>query len=188
VRDAVLAVHPSRVLEVGCGTGEFAVSLRAGGVPELVALDISPKMVEIAASRGVDARLGDVQRLPFADRQFDCAVAAWMLYHVPDLNMALSELTRVLTEHGRLVVGTIANDTRPDELDRLLGAPPDAGYTFSSENGHAMLLEHFQHVDQVECLHPGVPQPDGATPLRGSTPNPRPPRRHHPRLPRQVQA
>ena len=43
-------------------------------------------MVELARARGVDARVGDVQELPFADGAFDCVVAAWMLYHVPDLD------------------------------------------------------------------------------------------------------
>ena len=150
-RDAVLATQPRRVLEVGCGTGEFAVSLRDAGIAEVVALDISPRMVEIATARGVDARVGDVERLPFGDSEFDCVVAAWMLYHVPHLDVALSELARVVTAHGCLVACTNANDTRPDELDRLLQMSPDAGYTFSSENGRTMLLEHFERVDRTDC-------------------------------------
>ena len=48
------------------------------------------------ARAGVDARVGDVQDLPFEDGEFDCAVAAWMLYHVPDVERALAELARVL--------------------------------------------------------------------------------------------
>ena len=42
-------------------------------------------MVELARARGVDARVGDVQALPFEDESFDAALAAWMLYHVPDV-------------------------------------------------------------------------------------------------------
>jgi GrpB-like predicted nucleotidyltransferase (UPF0157 family)/SAM-dependent methyltransferase len=150
-REAVLATGPRRVLEVGCGTGEFALSLRAGGIAEIVAVDISPRMVEIATARGVDARVGDVERLAFDEGEFDCAVAAWMLYHVPHLDRALAELARVVAAGGRFVACTIANDTRPDELDRLLQTSPDAGYTFSSENGREMLLDHFERVDQTDC-------------------------------------
>ena len=73
---------------------------------EIVALDQSARMVALAAARGVDARVGDVQELPFADESFDVAVAAWMLYHVPDLDRALAELARVLVRGGRLVAVT----------------------------------------------------------------------------------
>ena len=47
-------------------------------------------------ARGVHAVIGDVQELPFPDADFDCAVAAWMLYHVPDLDRGIAELARVL--------------------------------------------------------------------------------------------
>ena len=54
----------------------------------------------------------DVQALPFADGAFDVAVAAWMLYHVPDLDRALAELARVLRPGGRLVaVDELARST-----------------------------------------------------------------------------
>ena len=88
------------MLEVGCGPGELAARMatelgargRRGG--------LSPRMVELARARGVDARVGDVQELPFADASFDCAVAAWMLFHVPDLDRGLGELARVLRPAG----------------------------------------------------------------------------------------
>jgi SAM-dependent methyltransferase len=52
---------------------------------------LSPQMAELARRRGVDARVGDVQGLPVAGGEFDCVLAAWMLYHVPDLDRALSD-------------------------------------------------------------------------------------------------
>ena len=73
---------------------------------EVVALDVSERMVELARARGVDARVGDVQELPFADASFDTVVAAWMLYHVPDLDRGLAEIARVLAPGGRLVAVT----------------------------------------------------------------------------------
>jgi ubiquinone/menaquinone biosynthesis C-methylase UbiE len=63
---------------VGCGRGELAerIALEVGA--EVVAVDQSERMVELARER-VDARVGDVQELAFDDGSFDCAVAAWML-------------------------------------------------------------------------------------------------------------
>src|SRR5262249_26806624 len=57
-------------------------------------------------ARGIDARVGDVQDLPFDEGEFDVAVAAWMLYHVPDLDRGLAELARVLKPEGVLVAVT----------------------------------------------------------------------------------
>jgi SAM-dependent methyltransferase len=104
--DAVRAAAPRRVLEVGCGWGEFAARVQEELGAEVVAVDLSPRMVELARERGVDARVGDVQELPFADGEFDVAVANWMLYHVPDLDRALAELARVVRVGGQLVAAT----------------------------------------------------------------------------------
>lgn len=96
----VIAAAPQRVIEVGCGRGEFAEALLGAGI-EVVAVDQSLRMVELAAARGVDARVGDVQGLPFPAESFDAAVANFMLYHVPDLDRGLSELARVLPSPSR---------------------------------------------------------------------------------------
>jgi len=96
---------PRRVLEVGCGRGEFAERLAGAGIG-VVAVDQSARMVELTRARGVDARLGDVQALPFADGEFDAAVANFVLYHVRDIHRALAELARVLRPGGTLVAAT----------------------------------------------------------------------------------
>ena len=94
---AIAACRPRRVLEVGPGPGELSARMTAELGAEVVALDVSERMVELARRRGVDARVGDVQSLPFEDGSFDTVVAAWMLYHVPDLDRGLAEIARVLT-------------------------------------------------------------------------------------------
>jgi len=77
-------------------------------------------MVELTRKRGIDARLGNVQGLPFEDGEFDCAVAAWMLYHVSDIDRALGELARVLRPDGHLVAVTNSRE-HLRELKDLLG-------------------------------------------------------------------
>ena len=86
--EALRARRPARVLEVGCGTGQLAERMMRQLDAELIAVDVSPSMVEETRSRGVDARMADVEQLPF---EFDCAMAAWMLYHLPDLDRGLAE-------------------------------------------------------------------------------------------------
>ena len=147
--EAVAESAPKRVLEVGCGTGWFAARVQRELGVEVVAIDQSDRMVELARAEGVDARVGDVQALPFADSEFDCAAANWMLYHVPDLDRGVAELARVLRPGGRLVAITNGKDHLL-ELWRLVGAEDSRlsrDFAFGAENGEEILSRHFQQVE-----------------------------------------
>ena len=145
---AVAEVSPRRVLDVGCGWGAFADRIAREVGAEVIAVDLSPRMVELARARGVDARVGDVQELPFADGRFDCAVANWMLYHVPDVERGVAELARVLRPGGRLVAATNGLGHLA-ELWALVGRdrraePP----RFFAETGERLLRRRFRTVDR----------------------------------------
>jgi ubiquinone/menaquinone biosynthesis C-methylase UbiE len=141
---AVAAVRPLRILEVGCGWGELATRLARDTGADVSAVDLSPRMVELARAAGVQAEEGDVQGLPFADGQFDVVVAAWMLYHVPNLELALSELRRVLRPGGRLVAAT-NSVLHLHELRELVGSGPST-IRFSRETGAGLLSPFFDRV------------------------------------------
>jgi SAM-dependent methyltransferase len=117
---------------------------------QLRALRQLERMVELARQRGVDARVGDVQELPFDDGEFDVAIAAWMLYHVPDVPRALAELARVLEPGGRLVAVTNYLD-HLREARELIGAPPRTFSAFSGENGEELLRAEFGRVERREA-------------------------------------
>jgi SAM-dependent methyltransferase len=144
----IRALAPEHVLEVGCGWGELAEWITRDTGAEVVATDLSPRMVELARERGVDARVADVQRLPFADGEFDLVVAAWMLYHVPDLDRALAEVVRVLRPDGHLVAVTNST-THLIELRDLVGSGPST-ISFSRESGDAILGRHFGEVRRTD--------------------------------------
>lgn len=143
--DAIAAAAPERYLEVGCGEGELAERVQRELGSEVVAVDQSERMVELTRARGVDARVGDVQALPFENEEFDCAGAAWMLYHVLDLDRALAELARVLRQPGRLVAVTNGRD-HLRELKSLLDAEPWAS-SFDGEDAEELLSRHFTRVE-----------------------------------------
>jgi SAM-dependent methyltransferase len=141
---AVVAASPRRVLEVGCGWGELAEWIARETGAEVVATDLSPHMVQLARERGLAASFADVQELPFADGAFDVVVAAWMLYHVPDLVCGLAEIERVLRPGGRLVAATNSM-FHLHELRELVGSGPSS-LTFSRESGEELLARHFPIV------------------------------------------
>jgi SAM-dependent methyltransferase len=147
--DAVLEARPRRILDVGCGTGDLAERIARESGADVVAVDLSPRMVELTAARGIDARVGDAQELPYADGAFDCALAAWMLYHVPDVGRALGELARVLRPGGRLVAVTNSND-HLRELRELVGRPRPS-WTFSAEDAEEQLRRSFARVERREA-------------------------------------
>jgi SAM-dependent methyltransferase len=90
---AVAEARPHRVLDAGCGDGLFT---RAIAAPAVIGVDNAPAMVERARSRGVDAHLADIEKLPFGVGEFDVVVCNWALYHLPDLDAGVWELARVV--------------------------------------------------------------------------------------------
>jgi SAM-dependent methyltransferase len=149
--EAVAEARPRRLLDVGCGRGEIAARFQHELGCDVVALDQSEHMVELTRARGVEAVVGDVQELPFADASFDCAVAAWMLFHVPDVDRALAELERVLVRGGRLVAVTNSADHLRELADALGVEPISRSSAFSGENGEELLLRYFGPVQRREA-------------------------------------
>jgi len=149
--EAVAEARPRRVVEVGGGEGELAERLQDELGVEVVGIDQSARMVELQRSKGIDARVGDVQELPFADGEFDVAVAAWMLYHVPDLDRGLAELARVLAPGGTLVAVTNAEDHLQELWDLAQRTTSLQRFTFRSENGEQVLRRHFARVERRDA-------------------------------------
>lgn len=150
--EALAEARPRRVLEVGCGQGWASEWIQNELAADVVAVDQSERMVELTRRRGVDAHVGDVQELQFEDGSFDAALAAWMLYHVTDLDRGLAELARVLRPGGRLVAVTNAPESLR-ELWTLLDADrtPFLAAGFHSDNGGEILRRHFRQVEERQA-------------------------------------
>jgi ubiquinone/menaquinone biosynthesis C-methylase UbiE len=100
-----------RALELGCGTGFFLLNLKQAGVlDEGHVADISPGMVAAAQRNAlslgfeVDGRVADAESLPYDDATFDLVVGHAVLHHIPDVELALREVVRVLRPGGRFVI------------------------------------------------------------------------------------
>jgi ubiquinone/menaquinone biosynthesis C-methylase UbiE len=147
--EAIAEARPARILDIGCGEGELAERLQRELGAAVLAVDQSERMVEITRARGVDARVGNAERLDLPDGSFDCVVAAWMLFHVSDLDRALAEIIRVLEPDGRLVAVTNGAD-HLSELFDLVGGRAWAS-NFSAEDADRILPRHFGHVERRDA-------------------------------------
>jgi ubiquinone/menaquinone biosynthesis C-methylase UbiE len=93
-----------RWLDVGCGTGNLAASIRERAQPRYVAaFDPAEGFVTYAATNrgaGIDFGVASAQALPVRSEAFDVAVAGLVLNFVPSVPVALAEMTRVVSAGG----------------------------------------------------------------------------------------
>jgi len=97
-----------RLLDLGCGAGRHAFEAARRGA-RVVAVDADAVELKDVAGALADheeawAVNGDGCRLPFADASFERVIAAEVLEHVPDDELAMAELARVLRPGGRMAV------------------------------------------------------------------------------------
>ena len=104
----------SRVLDVGCGTGELLRRIRAN-VPDavLAGLDPVPEMLDVAREKlsgHDDLRVGYADRLPWNAGTFDVVVSCNMFHYISEPLTALREMARVLRPTGALVLTDWCDD------------------------------------------------------------------------------
>jgi ubiquinone/menaquinone biosynthesis C-methylase UbiE len=146
-----------RVLDVGTGSGRY-YNWIAQHRPQVayVGLDVFEGMLNGHRGRG-RVLSAEAENLPFADGTFDVVMANHMLYLLPDIDMALREIRRVLTPKGVLIAATNSVQTMP-EFNALFrravtllstpggaynAGPPASFSSFTLENGPQILRRHF---------------------------------------------
>jgi SAM-dependent methyltransferase len=134
VKASVAEIVPprSRVLEVGCGTGDILASLQPA---DGVGVDISPAMVAAAAGKHptLRFRVQNLMDAPPKDR-FPYIVAVDVVEHVPDLDRCMATLAAMLCPGGRLIVITANPAWGPilEVAERLGMKMPEGEHTWRS--------------------------------------------------------
>ncbi|OKO87296.1 hypothetical protein AC629_14510 [Bradyrhizobium sp. NAS80.1] len=103
-----LSPNPSRILVVGCGTGQEAGTL-ARHYPNsyTIGIDIGRQFaLDHPGARPARLLIMDAQKLAFRDGSFDFVYSFHALEHMPDAEQALAEMSRVLAPGGAFCVGT----------------------------------------------------------------------------------
>lgn len=116
-----------RVLFIGIGTGEDLKFIPKG--LEIVGVDITDEMLDIARKKAKKLNLNDIQilnmdgqKLDFEDKSFDVVVLNLILSVIPDGHKCLSEAYRVLRDDGTIAVFDkfLDDKSNPNFIRRVL--------------------------------------------------------------------
>ena len=145
-------LHGKRVLEVGVGTGRYAVPLQKSGI-RVVGVDISRKMVEFGLAKGLrDVVFADAARLPFASGSFDVGTTNHVLHLIPDWRDVLKEIARVTREtYFTVIERSDRVESIKREYDALVKA---AGHDWSHPGFHEKDLPGLLKPDFVMPVGP----------------------------------
>jgi len=111
-------LKPKTLIEVACGDGFVLQEIsKIKNAPKLTGVEISEKRIERCKSKPFKAEyiLGDILKLPFKDNSFDAVVATEILEHIPNYQIAIAELNRIIKPGGHIII------TFPNELNLRLG-------------------------------------------------------------------
>lgn len=102
------AYRPSRILDVGCGTGMLLRRLALSLPDDVLLAGVDPALRMVARAREAVGRATVVQaaaeKLPYADGSFDLVVSTMSFDHWADQRVGLLECARVLESDGRFVL------------------------------------------------------------------------------------
>ena len=123
------------VVDVGCGTGfltkRAALQIERNG--SIVGVDLSPSMLETAKENlaklglldNVELRTGDAENIPVQSEFADAVVGNMILHHCPRPKRAITEMTRILKEGGKIAIADLERHNerwlRTEMADRWLG-------------------------------------------------------------------
>ncbi len=94
--------HPEheKCLDVGCGEGALLDMLGFSGV----GVDLNPARLALAKEKKLQVMLGDGTALPFEDELFATAISMEVLEHVPEMQMMMQDVHRVLKKGGVWII------------------------------------------------------------------------------------
>lgn len=141
------------LIEIGHGTGIFLPEL-SKKTENLYGIDIIDNVAivsEILRNKNIHAKLfsGDIMKLPFADKTFDCVVCISVLEErFINLEKAISEISRVLKNDGTAILGFPTKNIHINFFFRLAGANPDIIHPSS----HGQILQNIAKYFTISKL------------------------------------
>ncbi|MDP6541869.1 MAG: bifunctional demethylmenaquinone methyltransferase/2-methoxy-6-polyprenyl-1,4-benzoquinol methylase UbiE [Phycisphaerales bacterium] len=107
------------VVDVACGTGDLSIAFAKAGATDVVGIDFSQEMLDLAVKKAtemdlaIDFRVGDAMALELPDESVDILSIAFGIRNVQDPKIAISEFYRVLRPKGRVVILEFSTPKQP---------------------------------------------------------------------------
>lgn len=156
-RIATRGQEPGRLLDIGCGSGDFGLGMQQRGW-RVQGLDISAEAVALARQKGLDVVLGQLPDAEYEDESFDLITMWDVLEHLHDPRAYLVRTAQLLKPEGRFVV-TLPN---PHSIDFRLFGPLWTGLdvprhlsVFSKEALHTLFQQVGLEVESARCVYGG---------------------------------
>ena len=106
----IVATRPKHVLDVACGTGDFAIALSQAGVEKVTGVDISQGMLDVGNAKvkalglNIEMHVDDCEHLGIEDNTFDAVSVAFGVRNFEHLQRGLNEMQRVLRPGGLVCI------------------------------------------------------------------------------------
>jgi len=165
--DAVKKQFPAegKTIEIGVGTGRFAVPL---GIE--YGVEPSRKMQAVAKEKGIKTVAGTGEEIPFKDNEFDALLMVTTVCFLDDINTAFGEVYRVLKNGGCFVIGFI---DRESPLGRLYENHKEqnpfykiASFYSAEEIRQFMEQNGFQRISFVQTIFSNLQDIKGIEPVK----------------------
>jgi len=111
----------ARILDAGCAMGDLLARVQDRS---LYGIDFNAEYLAVAAERGIETTIGELEAMPYPDETFDLVVTTDVLEHVLDEKVVIREMLRVLAPGGILIVRA------PDAEDLSGYLDPEYPYRF----------------------------------------------------------
>jgi len=122
-------IKNSKVLDIACGIGTSAIFLAKNFGCKVIGIDLAKKNVEEAiinsnkkgVSELVNFKLGDAEKINFADESFDFVISECSFCLFPDKQKASMEMYRVLKKNGKLGLNdVVVRSELPEKMKNII--------------------------------------------------------------------
>lgn len=164
IYDLMEVSENTKILELGSGNGEMWVK-NQNRLPEnikIVISDISDDFINESKVRINNEENHfyfekiDIMNIPYRN-YFDSILANTMLYHSPNVNLAVSEVSKALKESGKFYATTSGRTHLKELMELVYDFDNSCKFTisgenknFSKENGKDILSEHFKNIEIID--------------------------------------
>ena len=149
--DAANVESGMRVLDVCTGPGMLVERALKRGA-QAVGVDFSDQVIELARKNVPDGEFhqGDAQSLPFTDNEFDAVVCGYGVMHVPEPELAMREMLRVVRPAGRVSI-SVWDSSTPKNAFGLIYAAVGAHGSFDVQLPHGPDFFQFATEDKMRA-------------------------------------